>query len=229
VSTSDIESALCAAERSLAAGSGLAGTGFWKAVDAVKRDPALVESYADRISEIDRQAFEAWVLLSVPVAVGTSLLSLGTLAGLGLVGWGYAVDPPVNGLLLLAGSGVVLGSTHGLAHLAVGRAVGMHFTHWFIPSFGQPQPGVKVDYATYLRVPPRKRAWMHAAGAVVGKLIPFLAIPAALTMGAPGWTVVVLVVGGIVQIVTDVLWSTKASDWKKFRREMQYVDSSRSG
>jgi hypothetical protein len=24
-----------------------------------------------------------------------------------------------------------------------------------------------------------------------------------------------------VQIVTDILWSTKASDWKKFQREMR--------
>jgi hypothetical protein len=31
---------------------------------------------------------------------------------------------------------------------------------------------------------------------------------------------VLLVVAGFGQIVTDILWSTKASDWKKFRREM---------
>jgi hypothetical protein len=33
--------------------------------------------------------------------------------------------------------------------------------------------------------------------------------------------VVVLLALGVVQIATDLLWSVKASDWKKFRREMK--------
>jgi hypothetical protein len=96
----------------------------------------------------------------------------------------------------------------------------MRFTHWFIGEITLPQPGVKVDYATYLVVPARRRAWMHASGAITSKLIPFLLLPAAVISGQPTWVVWSVAAFGLISIVTDVLWSTKVSDWKKFRREM---------
>ena len=57
------------------------------------------------------------------------------------------------------------------------------------------QPGLKTDYATYLRTPPAARAVMHAAGAVASKLAPLLvlllgAIPLEWSLGAyPAWAV----------------------------------------
>ncbi|MGH8912176.1 MAG: hypothetical protein ACRDVD_06660, partial [Acidimicrobiia bacterium] len=118
-----------------------------------------------------------------------------------------------------AGTAVLLGSTHGLGHLAVGAAMGIRFTHWFVASMTTPQPGVKIDYASYLRTPPRRRAWMHAAGALLTKTIPFILIPAALAAALPTWVIWVLASVGVVVVVTDLVWSVKASDWKKFRRE----------
>jgi hypothetical protein len=102
-------------------------------------------------------------------------------------------------------------------------AVGIKFTAWFIGKITQPQPGVKTDYSSYLRTPPRSRAWMHAAGAIVTKLLPFLMIGAGLATGVPAWAVWALVAMGVVGLATDVLWSTKASDWKKFQREMSFA------
>ncbi len=56
--------------------------------------------------------------------------------------------------------------------------------------------------------------------------MPFLLLPVALLSSAiPGWVAIVLLALGIVQIITDVLWSTKSSDWAKFRREMRYVSN----
>jgi Cu(I)/Ag(I) efflux system membrane protein CusA/SilA len=52
--------------------------------------------------------------------------------------------------------------------------------------------------------------------------VPFALIGAALAANVPSWVVWVLVAVGVVQIVTDVLWSTNASDWKKYRREMHF-------
>ncbi len=219
----EIVSALERAEASVEAGSGLAGTGFWKAVGAVKQDPSLVEEFADRIADIDRRAFTQWAFLTIPAAVGTTLAVLGTVAGLVLVYLAYSADDPWNWLLLLAGTGITLVTTHGLGHLVMGSLMGMRFTHWFVGKISQPQPGVKVDYATYLRAPARSRAWMHASGAIVTKSIPFLALGPALVIPVPGWVTVLLIVGGIATIVTDVAWSTKSSDWKKFKREMGYA------
>jgi hypothetical protein len=191
-------------------------------VAAAKREPELVERFGDLIGVVDRRSFERWALVTVPALLGTSLMVVGTAIGLGLVWMAYGADRPLNGVLLLAGMLVTLVTTHGLGHLVAAALGGMRVTHWFIGTVTRPQPGVKLDYATYLRAAPAARASMHAAGAVVTKLVPFLALPPALVMDAPSWTVWTLITLGIGQIVTDVVWSTKSSDWKKFRREMRY-------
>src|SRR5690606_23907546 len=110
-----------------------------------------------------------------------------------------------------------------LGHVAVGRAFGMRFTDWYIGSITRPQPGVKVDYATYIVTPARQRAWMHAAGAIVTKLVPFALVPLARAASLPRRSRAALWLLGLRQIATDGLWSVGASDWKQFRREMRHA------
>ncbi len=222
----DIERALEAAERAVADGRGLAGTGFWPAVSAAKRDPALVEAYGDRIASIDRGAFENWALLTLPPGVGTLLMVAATAVSLGLVAASYWLDSPWNVLSFLAGFGALLVTTHGLGHLVVGALVGIEFTHWFIGTISRPQPGVKVDYASYLATPARSRAWMHAAGALTTKFIPFLMVGVVVYAELPAWLYLLLGAVAFVTITTDIIWSTKSSDWKKFRREMAFAQTS---
>lgn len=219
---SEAKQILATVERSLAddPDARLGGSGFWKVVTAVKKDPQLVTEFGDRIASIDTEAFRRWALLTVPLRLGTVAAVAGTLIGLLLVGLSYSTPDPSNGVLLLAGMGVLLVTTHGLAHLLVGRLVGIRFTHWFIGTLGRPQPGVKTDYVTYLDAGAKQRAWMHASGAIVSKIVPFALIPAALAAGVPSWSTVLLVVVGVASVLTDAAWSTKFSDWKKFRREM---------
>lgn len=221
-----VEAILDAAEKAVSAGSPLAPTGFWKAVAAVKRDQTLVEAYADRIARIDRASFKTWALVTVPLWLGNVLMIGGTLVGLALVARAYYLEGTGAGLVFLVGFGIVLVTTHGLGHLVVGSLMGMRFTHWFIGTLSRPQPGVKLDYATYLRAPAVSRAWMHASGAIVTKTVPFVFLGAALAADLPAWVVWALVVIGLAQIGTDLVWSTKASDWKKFRREMNLAQTS---
>jgi hypothetical protein len=63
---------------------------------------------------------------------------------------------------------------------------------------------------------------MHASGAIATKLVPFLvlALASATDIDAPGWAIAILWVLGIGQIVSDLLFSTRKSDWKKVRREL---------
>lgn len=226
----EIERSLVAAETAITSGGGVSGTGFWSAVAALKRSPGLLDRYADRVAEIDRSAFENWALLVVPVVSGTILMVGATLVGVAAVGAAYFIDGDVlRALVFYVGVGVLMASTHGLAHLIVGWAGGMKFSHWFIGTIGRPQPGVKVDYSTYLRAPATKRAWMHASGAIVTKLLPFALIGAAVAADLPIWAVLGLPAIGIVTIVTDVFWSTKASDWKKYSREMGFAQGPSSG
>jgi hypothetical protein len=219
-----IEEALTAAETALARGEGLSGTGFWKAVAEVKAEPGLVDRYAGRIAAIDREAFESWVLFKVSLAVGTALMVVATLLGLILIALTYYTEGDlVTVVLFYLGMGVLLVTTHGLGHLVVGRLVGIDFTHWFIGTIVRPQPGVKVDYSSYLRTPAMARAWMHASGAIVTKVIPVLLLGAAVAAGLPSWAIWGLVVISVATIATDVLWSTKSSDWMKFRRERRFA------
>ena len=222
---SEAERALSAVEERLAAdpAAGLGGSGFWRVVSAAKQTPDLALEFGDRIAAIDRNVFGRWALLTVPLGVGTLAALVGTVAGLVLVGLAYSTPDPLNGLLLLAGTGVLLVTTHGLAHLVVGRLAGIRFTHWFIGTVARPQPGVKTDYATYLTTTAKRRAWMHASGALMTKVLPFALIPAALIAGVPAWATILLVVMGVVSIITDILWSTQVGDWKKFRREMSFA------
>lgn len=219
----EIEETLGAAERAVGEHRPLGPTGFWKAVDSVKRDPNLITPFADRIARIDRAGFKDWALLVLPLWLGTVLAVGATMIGLTLVAWAYSLDGFAAAVVFLVGVGVLLVSTHGLAHLVVGASLGIRFTHWFIGELKQPQPGVKVDYATYLRAPARSRAWMHASGAIVTKISPFALVGAALAAHLDAWVVVLLIVVGVAAVVTDVLWSTNASDWKKFKREMSFA------
>lgn len=225
MASTSIDEALARAEDAVDSRAGLSGTGFWRAVSEVKRDPALVEEYADRIAAIDAEAMRQWALFVLPLWVGTSIAVAASLGGLLLVGWAYVLEEFAAGVAFLVGTGVLLGATHGLGHLVVGGLLGMRFTCWFVGSIKQPQPGVKVDYSTYLRAPPRRRAWMHASGAIVTKAIPFLLLGAALAADLPGWSVALLLVVAVGQLVTDALWSTEKSDWKKFKREMRLAQS----
>jgi len=202
-------------------GKPLTGTGFWTAVDAARRDRRVAERYADRIAAIDRRSFEDRVRLRVPAWAGTAALGAGTAAGIAAVAAAPRFPGIAGRLVFLGGLGALVMSTHSLTHWVVGRAVGMRFTSYFLGGPPPPRPGLKIDYATYLRVHPRKRAFMHASGAVVTKLVPFALLPVAAAEGQPGWLLAVLGVVGAGQIATDVAFSTKSSDWKKVRRELR--------
>jgi hypothetical protein len=226
VDDAEITETLRIAEEAVNAGEPLGPTGFWRAVAAVKADPVLIEVHADRIGVIDSTAFRNWALMTVPLWIGNLVMIGGTLLGLALVGWSYALGGTGAAIAFLLGFGAILVTTHSLGHLLVGALLGIRFTRWFIGTFRRPQPGVKLDYASYLRAPARSRAWMHASGAVVTKIVPFALIGAALAAAVPSWVIWVLLVVGFGQIATDVLWSTKASDWKKYLREMTFAQSS---
>lgn len=219
----EITETLRIAEAAVKQGEPLGPTGFWRAVAAVKADPAMIEAHADRIGVIDSTAFRDWALMTVPLWIGNMVMAGGALLGLALIAWAYTLEGNTAGVVFLLGFGAILVTTHSLGHLLVGTLLGIRFTRWFVGAIRRPTPGVKLDYASYLRAAPTSRAWMHASGAIVTKLVPFALIGAALAAAVPTWVVWVLVVVGIAQVITDVLWSTKASDWKKYRREMKFL------
>ena len=198
----------------------LRALGFWRIVARVKPDRLLVHEHADQIGRIDTAAFRAGVRLRVPVWAGNLLLLAGIVAG-GVAVWlAFVWDTALwKGLALLAAGAIWAIAVHSPAHWLVGRAIGIRFTDYFMGGPPPPRPGLKTDYATYLRADPDSRAWMHASGAIATKLAPFVALAFWPASGAPWWSGAGLLALGVLQIATDVTLSTKSSDWKKFARE----------
>jgi hypothetical protein len=198
----------------------LRALGFWKLLAKVKPEPALTEHWADVAGRIDRKAFEQGVRPRFPVWFGNAVLVAGTVVGAGAIWFALTTsNETLAGLALVASAGTLSISLHDLAHWAVGRLAGIRFTSYFFGGPFPPRPGIKTDYATYLRTAPEERALMHASGAVASKIAPFISLACWPASNAPGWAAWVIVAIGVGQIVTDVLFSTKSSDWKKVRRE----------
>jgi hypothetical protein len=60
---------------------------------------------------------------------------------------------------------------------------------------------------------------MHASGAIATKLSPFVALAFWPGTSAPWWSAAGLLLLGVLQIVTDIVFSVRSSDWKKVKRE----------
>ncbi len=194
--------------------------GFWKLVALVKNDPALVSGWADVIGRIDREAFERRVRVRAPVWMGNAALTAGIAAGaLAVVTALHSSSSSVAGLGLVVAAGLWSVAVHCPAHWLVGRMVGIRFRWYFVGGPFPPRPGLKADMASYLRTPPERRAWMHASGALATKVAPFVALAFYPASHAPAWAAWVVLGLGAAQIATDVVFSTKSSDWMKVKRE----------
>jgi len=186
----------------------------------VKVEPVLAEHWADQAGRIDRKAFEARVRFRFPVWFGNLVLLIGVLFGAAAIVYGMRCDnPTVAGLSFVVAGGAWSVCVHDLAHWAVGRLAGISFLAYYIGGSFPPWPGLKIDYASYLRTSPGARAWMHASGALATKIAPFVALGFCLGADGPTWAAWVLAGIGAFQIATDILFSRKSSDWKRVSRE----------
>ncbi|HLA92607.1 MAG TPA: hypothetical protein VJO36_03605 [Actinomycetota bacterium] len=200
----------------------LRAMGFWRLLAKVKADAALSAHWAEQAGRIDRKAFEARVRRRFPVWFGNLVLLVEAMAGAFAVGIALGSDEEVVAGLALVFAGVAWSvAFHCPTHWLVGRIVGIGFTAYFLAGPFPPRPGVKTDYASYLRASPVARAWMHGSGAVVTKLAPFIALAFWPATDVPTWAAIALAAIGVFQIVTDVVFSTKRGDWKKVRRELR--------
>ena len=202
----------------------LSGLGFWRVVRVLKTNPQLADRFAGTVGRIDAVAFEQRVRPRFPVWFGNAVLGAGVALGDALLGWAVACDEPIQAAIgLIAGAGVLSVSAHDLGHWVAGRAAGIRFRSYFLDGPFRIQPGLKTEYGSYLRASARGRARMHAAGALASKMAPFVALAVWPATDAPGWAALVVLGMGVLQIITDVLWSMKKSDWKKYSRERRFA------
>jgi hypothetical protein len=217
----DLSGELDRIEAAVGAGNvDLKALGFWRIVAQVKPDRLLVDRYADQIGRIDTAAFRRFAHLRMPVWVGNTILLMGACVGLGAAISAHMVaSATLAGLLLIAAGAIWTVALHSPTHWFIGSLVSIRFTDYFVGGPPPPRPGLKSDYASYLRADPGSRAWMHASGAIATKLAPFLALAFWPGSGAPWWSAIALIAIGVLSIGTDIAFSVKLSDWKKFLRE----------
>ncbi|HJS27681.1 MAG TPA: hypothetical protein VJ913_11205 [Actinomycetota bacterium] len=207
----------------------LRALGFWRLLARVKADPALSAHWAEQAGRIDRKAFEARVRVRVPVWFGNALLLGGALLGIAAVAISITTESQTLAGLALVFAALDWSVTwHSPSHWLVGRLVGIRFTCYFVGRVIPPIPGLKTDYATYLRTPPDARAWMHASGAVASKLAPIVAWALWPVSRAPGWAAWAIVGYAALIVLVDVFLSTRFSDWKRVRRELQVARRQRA-
>jgi hypothetical protein len=220
----------------------LAGLGFWGLVRKVKQEPRLADHWADVVGRIDRKAFEGRVRPAIPVWLGNAVMLVGTVAlvvavvvAIRLAEGASETGDTWAGILAVAAAGGLSVTLHCPAHWVVGRLVGIRFLRYFIGGPLKVTPGIKADYASYLRASPGERAAMHAAGAVASKIAPFAVFAGVYLPHVdrnfelfPEWSLWAILAIGVGQILTDIIWSTKKSDWKKVRRERGVARSIRA-
>lgn len=226
---SEADAALARIEAAVDAGqTDLRALGFWRLVGRIKLDRLLVDREAERIGRVDTAVFRARVRARVPVWVGIAVLLLGVIAG-GFAVWAAFAwrTEAWKGLAVVAAGVIWSLCVHSPTHWFVGRLIGIRWTDAFLGGPFPPRPGVKSDYGSYLRADPGSRAWMHASGAIATKVAPFVALARWPASGAPGWAAWVLLGIGVLQIVTDVAFSRRSSDWKKFARERRVARTRR--
>ncbi|MGH2661778.1 MAG: hypothetical protein ACRDH8_03010 [Actinomycetota bacterium] len=240
----DYQDAFARIERAVQGGAAdLGNLGFYRIVDRIKREPKLAAHWADVAGRIDRTAFERRVRPRFPVWVGNGVLLSGSAVLVAMVPVAVAVardsatpEPFLAGALALVAGGGLGAALHDLGHWLVGRLGGIRFTSFFLDGPLRVQPGIKIDYATYLRASPGARAWMHASGALVTKVAPFAVFIAVYLPHRaagydlfPPWSLWGILGIGVVQLITDVAFSRKHSDWKKVRREVRIGRVQRTG
>jgi hypothetical protein len=207
-------------EGSVAAGdTDLGALGFWRLVARIKRDPVAVITHADQVGRIDTAAFRARIRTRVRPSVGIAAMLLVVAAGVvGVVLAARWTGAWAGAAIVGAGAAWAVGF-HVPAHAFVGWLAGIRLTDAFLGPPPPPRPGIKTDYATYLRAEPSLRAWFHASGAIATKVAPFLALALWPVTNAPAWAAWVLLGLGALQITTDVAFSRRSGDWKKWARE----------
>jgi hypothetical protein len=201
----------------------LRALGLWPVVARIKRDPAAVVRFADQVGHIDTTAFRARVRTRVRPWIGVvAMLLVAVGGGIALVLATRWTDT-WSGLALLAAGGAWALGWHVPAHAFFGWLAGIRLTDAFLGGPPPPRPGIKTDYATYLRAEPAMRVWFHASGAIATKLAPFVALALWPLTNGPAWAAWILLGLGALQIVTDILFSRTSGDWKKVARERKVV------
>ena len=164
---------------------------------------------------------EKKVWFKVSIWLGHATEIIGMLLGIALIWLGFAHPGELTRSVgLILASVILSASVHPLAHYAVGRLYGINFLYYFPDGPAKIEPTLKIDYASYLRAHPRRRAAMHLAGPVATVFAALACLTVGLTADIAQWAKISLLLYFLFMLATDVFLSPKAGDIKRVKREL---------
>jgi hypothetical protein len=163
----------------------------------------------------------------IPLVLGNGIEVLGIIAGIYLLMAGSDINTvPLRFLIYLLSWVCLVFFPHCLAHFAVGRLVGVRFTHYLLGkssitklrlpvitavSSVIPLLTLKIDRGSLRSVGPGARAVMFASGAIVSMVLPFLPVVVSVGRLPAIWSVCLLLLS-IANICFDLYYSPRAGD-----------------
>jgi len=202
--------------------------GFWDIVREAKRNKEIAIKYGDKISEINKYVFEKkWKWKFAPIYGISAMLVISVIT---ILAFPYALnDRFYLSVYLPVASFILSASLHPITQYIVGRVFGIKFLYFYLRGiyiFSRTskgkfhiEPALKLEYASYLRTNPLKRAIMHISGSIITILIVFLFFWLSLVFNVYLWSQVIC--GGIAisYLLTEIIYSPKYAAWKHFLEE----------
>lgn len=187
---------------------------FWALLHRVKKDRINDDELLEQIESISVKRFGEKVSFTLNVAFGNALAIIATIAAIVLAfqegEW-----------MLYIGALILMTSLHPLSHYLTGSLLGIRFTHYYLNGPAKIEPTLRIDYSSYLKAPPERRALMHASGVVGTVAAPLVAMLIAFNRGAGGAAFGLFVLF-LLLVVFELLTSTKTGDLMRAKREYGY-------
>lgn len=191
------------------------GKAFWDIINQVKRYKINDDELLKRIADISQKRFREKVSFTLSIPVGNLLEIALTIAALVLA---FRVS---SEWILYLSALLLMTTLHPLSHYITGSLIGIKFTYYYLNGPARIEPTLKIDYFSYLKTTPKRRALMHASGVIGTVIAPLIAALIALSKGVPSAAFNLFILF-LLLIIFELLTSTKIGDLMRAKREYGY-------
>ncbi len=188
---------------------------FRDIINQVKTDRISDDEVLEHIANISMQRFRENISFTFKVPAGNLLWIIITIA-VAVLAFQTASD-----WMLYLSALILMITLHPLFHYITGALLGIRFTHYYLNGPARIEPTLKVDYFSYLKNSPGRRALMHVSGVIGSVMAPLIATLIALNKGASAVALNLFILF-LLLVVFELLTSTKIGDLMRARREYGY-------
>jgi len=187
---------------------------FWALLHRVKKERINDDELLGQIENVSVKRFREQVSFTLSMAFGNLLATIVTIAAV-------IMAFQKGEWVLYLSALVLMTSLHPLSHYLTGNLLGIKFTHYYLNGPAKIEPTLRINYSSYLKASPERRALMHASGVVGTIAAPLIAMLIALNKGADDAAFNLFILF-LLLIAFELLTSTKTGDLMRAKREYGY-------